>query len=160
MSQKIHKTNALRILDAQKISYKALEYPIDDGLIDGVSVWTKVGVDPKVFFKTLVARGKDKRILVFVIPISKELDLKKAAQAAGEKSIELVAVKELLGLTGYVRGGCSPIGMKKKFPTFTDSSIELIESIYVSAGKKGMIVGMSTSEYVKITESVLVAVAH
>ena len=86
--------------------------------------------------------------------------MKKAAQAAGEKSIELVAVKELLGLTGYVRGGCSPIGMKKKFPTFTDSSIELIESIYVSAGKKGMIVGMSTSEYVKITESVLVAVAH
>lgn len=160
MSQKIHKTNALRLLDAQKINYEPLEYAIDDGLIDGVSVCTKLGIAPGVFFKTLVARGKDKRILVFVIPVSKELDLKKAAQVSGEKSLELVAVKDLLGFTGYVRGGCSPIGMKKVYPTFTDSSIETLGTIYVSAGKKGLAVGMSTTDYCRITASVLASVTH
>ena len=106
------KTNVMRVLEQHKITYKPHEYPHGKDAVDGVSVAELLGQNPDQVFKTLVARGKSGGFHVFVIPVAKELDLKKAAKAAGEKSVEMVHVKELLGLTGYVRGGCSPVGMK------------------------------------------------
>ena len=111
------KTNVMRVLEQHKIAYKPHEYPHGKDAVDGVSVAELLGQNPDQVFKTLVARGRSGSCHVFVIPVAKELDLKKAAKAAGEKSVEMVHVKELLGLTGYVRGGCSPVGMKKQFRT-------------------------------------------
>ncbi|MFL6556542.1 MAG: Cys-tRNA(Pro) deacylase, partial [Bacillus sp. (in: firmicutes)] len=125
------KTNAMRILDAKKVSYEMLTYDNKDGKIDGVSVAEKVGKDPKVVYKTLVAQGASKNVFVFVIPVAEELDLKKAAKAAGEKNIEMLPVKDIQKWTGYIRGGCSPIGMKKEYKTFIDESAGAINSIIV-----------------------------
>lgn len=131
------KTNVMRVLEQHKIAYKPHEYPHGKDAVDGVSVAELLGQNPDQVFKTLVARGKSGGFHVFVIPVAKELDLKKAAKAAGEKSVEMVHVKELLGLTGYVRGGCSPVGMKKQFRTvFAAQALEQ-ETILVSAGKIG-----------------------
>ena len=154
------KTNAMRILDREKISYTAHEYEHKDGAIDGVSVAQKLGQDVNAVFKTLVTKGHSGGYFVFDIPVEAELDLKKAARAVGEKAIELVHVKELLGLTGYVRGGCSPVGMKKQFPTVFHEMAEIIPTILVSAGKIGWqiecapadliaLVGASTADLVK-----------
>ena len=131
------KTNVMRVLEQHKIAYTAHEYPHGKEAVDGVSVAQLLGQDVRQVFKTLVARGKSGGYHVFVIPVAAELDLKKAAKAAGEKSVELVHVKELLGLTGYVRGGCSPVGMKKEFPTVFDASMQDIPTVIVSAGKIG-----------------------
>ncbi|HJA48670.1 MAG TPA: Cys-tRNA(Pro) deacylase [Candidatus Agathobaculum intestinipullorum] len=131
------KTNVMRVLEQHKIAYTAHEYPHGKEAVDGVSVAQLLGQDVRQVFKTLVARGKSGGYHVFVIPVAAELDLKKAAKAAGEKSVELVHVKELLGLTGYVRGGCSPVGMKKAFPTVFDASVQDIPTVIVSAGKIG-----------------------
>ena len=131
------KTNVMRVLEQHKIAYTAHEYPHGKEAVDGVSVAQLLGQDVRQVFKTLVARGKSGGYHVFVIPVAAELDLKKAAKAAGEKSVELVHVKELLGLTGYVRGGCSPVGMKKAFPTVFDASMQDIPTVIVSAGKIG-----------------------
>lgn len=131
------KTNAMRILDREKVSYTAQEYGHDDGLIDGNSIAKKIGADEKVVFKTLVTKGSSGGYFVFVIPVCCELDLKKAAKAAGEKSVEMIPVIDINKVTGYIRGGCSPVGMKKLFPTFIDSSAETLDAIYVSAGKIG-----------------------
>lgn len=131
------KTNVMRVLEQHKIAYTAHEYPHGKVAVDGVSVAQLLGQDVRQVFKTLVARGKSGGYHVFVIPVAAELDLKKAAKAAGEKSVELVHVKELLGLTGYVRGGCSPVGMKKAFPTVFDASVQDIPTVIVSAGKIG-----------------------
>ena len=120
----IEKTNVMRLLDQKKVPYTPHTYPHGDDAVDGVTVAQMTGMDPAKVFKTLVARGKSGGFHVFVIPVEKELDLKKAAKASGEKSVEMVHVKELLGLTGYVRGGCSPVGMKKAFPTVFDESTE------------------------------------
>lgn len=131
------KTNVMRVLEQHKIAYTAHEYPHGKEAVDGETVARLLGQDVRQVFKTLVARGKSGGYHVFVIPVAKELDLKKAAKSAGEKSVELVHVKELLGLTGYVRGGCSPVGMKKAFPTVFDASVQDIPTVIVSAGKIG-----------------------
>lgn len=131
------KTNVMRVLEQHKIAYKPHEYPHGKDAVDGVSVAELLGQNPAQVFKTLVARGKSGGFHVFVIPVAKELDLKKAAKAAGEKSVEMVHVKELLGLTGYVRGGCSPVGMKKQLRTVFASQALAQETILVSAGKIG-----------------------
>ncbi|SFU76622.1 Cys-tRNA(Pro)/Cys-tRNA(Cys) deacylase [Pustulibacterium marinum] len=157
MAKKIAKTNALRLLDAAKIAYSIHNYSIDDDLIDGASVYKKLGLPSEAFFKTLIARGKSKEIYVFVVPVLAALDLKKAAKAASEKSIELTAMKELLTLTGYIRGGCSPVGMKKHYQTFFDHSIDTLEKVYVSAGKKGILMELTPNDLIRITEGKSIA---
>ncbi len=131
------KTNAMRLLAQAGIPYEVIEYEADEENLAGVHVAEQTGLPAEQVFKTLVARGEKKGCLVFCIPVAQELDLKKAAQAVGDKKIELVHVKELLGLTGYVRGGCSPVGMKKHFPTYFDETAVLFDKIAVSAGVRG-----------------------
>ena len=131
------KTNALRHLDADGIAYETFEYD-GDVEVDGVKIAELNHLPVDAVFKTLGAEGKDKAHFVFVIPVAEELDLKKAAKVCGEKKMEMLHVKDLLPLTGYVRGGCSPVGMKKLFPTYIHESAILYDAIYVSAGKKGL----------------------
>ncbi|MEK4006235.1 Cys-tRNA(Pro) deacylase [Paenibacillus sp. FSL H3-0333] len=133
----MNKTNAMRILDARKISYTIHSYDNEDGLIHGTAVAEKIGLPPEVVFKTLVAHSGPQPY-VYVIPVAEELDLKRAARAAGVKKIELLPLKDLLKHTGYVRGGCSPVGMKKLYPTFIHSSAAELETIAVSAGRIGV----------------------
>ncbi|WP_155592464.1 Cys-tRNA(Pro) deacylase [Lysinibacillus cavernae] len=132
------KTNAIRLLEQQKIDFDVIEYETGDGQVDGVSVAEKIGQPVARVFKTLVAKASAQKLFVFVIPVAEELDLKAAAKVVGEKKIEMLAVKDLLGYTGYVRGGCSPVGMKKLYPTVIDVSAQEQECIIVSAGKIGM----------------------
>lgn len=132
------KTNAIRILESKNIPHSTIEYSSSEEELDAVSVANKIGIEPEKVFKTLVARNESNEILVFVIPGNFELNLKKAAKASDSKNIELIKVKELLPLTGYIRGGCSPIGMKKQYPTFVDETALLHDEIYFSAGIKGM----------------------
>ncbi len=131
------KTNVMRVLEQKKIPYTPHSYPHGDEAVDGLTVAALTGLAPERVFKTLVTRGASKKLLVFVIPVTGELDLKKAAKAAREKSVEMIHVSELTTLTGYVRGGCSPVGMKKLFPTYLDQSAETLATIAVSAGKIG-----------------------
>ena len=127
----------MRLLDKAKIKYEPHEYPHGSEAVDGLTVAKLCGFDPECVFKTLVAWGTSKNVFVFVIPVSSELDLKKAAKAAGEKSVEMVKVSEINALTGYIRGGCSPVGMKKRYPTFINESAKAKNTVYVSAGKIG-----------------------
>ena len=131
------KTNVMRILDQKKVPYTPHHYAHPDGAVDGASVAALIGRDPEAVCKTLVTQGASKKYYVFVIPVLKELDLKAAAKAVGEKSIEMIRQAQLLPLTGYVHGGCSPVGMKKQFPTVFDQSVEGLDTITVSAGKIG-----------------------
>ena len=130
------KTNAVRIVETAKIDHEVTTYGGTEPL-DGVSVAGKLGVDVEYVFKTLVTQGKSGGYFVFVVPAAEELDLKKAARASGEKSIEMIPVKDINTVTGYVRGGCSPVGMKKPYPTFIDETALLCDRIYVSAGRIG-----------------------
>ncbi len=130
------KTNVMRLLDAKKIPYTPHWYE-DDGSLGGANIARVLGEDPRKVFKTLVTRG-GKGMYVFLVPVERELDLKAVARAAGQKSVAMLPQKELLALTGYVRGGCSPIGMKKPFPTFIHESALLWDSIYISAGVRGL----------------------
>ena len=132
------KTNAMRMLDAQKVVYELITYESQDGKVDGVSVAEKIGKNPEAVYKTLVAQGGSKQIFVFIVPVTEELDLKKAAKAAGEKKVEMIPVKDIQKLTGYIRGGCSPVGMKKLYPSFIDAKSEELDLIIVSGGKIGM----------------------
>ncbi len=134
--KKTEKTNVMRILDQQGVSYESHCYE-GTGAVSGAEVAAVLGQDPDRVFKTLVTVGRSGQHYVFVIPVLRELNLKKAAAAAGEKSVEMVKSKELLPLTGYVHGGCSPIGMKKPFPTFLEESAVLFDAILFSAGKIG-----------------------
>ena len=136
MAKKEEKTNVMRVLEQKNIPYTAHAYDPEAGL-DGVSVARQLGQNPEAVFKTLVARGASGGIYVFDIPAAESLDLKKAAKAVGEKSIAMIHQKELLPLTGYIHGGCSPVGMKKQYPTVFDETAELIDAILVSAGKIG-----------------------
>lgn len=136
MSKKEDKTNVMRLLEQQGIRYTPHLYG-ETGAVSGVDVAQVLGEDPDRVFKTLVTQGKPRMYYVFVIPVNRELDLKKAARAAGEKSISMIPQKVLLPLTGYIHGGCSPIGMKKQFPTFVDETAQLFETIMYSAGKVG-----------------------
>lgn len=146
------KTNAQRILEREKIAYTAHGYNTDDGRIDGAAVAQKVGIPAEKVFKTLVTRGASKGIYVFAIPVERELDLKAAAKSVKEKSVEMVQVKELLSLTGYIRGGCSPIGMKKRYPTVVDSSALDCDSIVLSAGKIGEQIELAPNDLKKATD--------
>ena len=154
------KTNAQRMLEKEKISYLAHTYETGDGHIDGVSVAHKMGIDPAVVFKTLVTRGASKGIYVFVVPVALELNLKAAARAVGEKSVEMVAVKEITPLTGYVRCGCSPIGMKKHYPTVVDESARPLERMIVSAGRIGGQIELAPGDLQKATGCSFAAVAE
>ena len=131
------KTNAMRMLSVAKIPFEVMEYEVDENDLSGVHIAEQIGLPREMVFKTLVARGDKTGLLVFCIPCAAELDLKKVAALTGNKKIEMVAVKDLLGLTGYIRGGCSPIGMKKKFPTWVDESCLEFERITVSSGTRG-----------------------
>ena len=145
------KTNVMRLLEQKKIPYTPHEYPHGDEAVDGVTVARMTGLDPARVFKTLVTRGASKRIYVFVVPVTAELALRKAAKAVGEKSVEMVRVSEINALTGYVRGGCSPIGMKKQYPTVYHSSAETKETIAVSAGKIGSQVELAPQALAALT---------
>jgi len=132
------KTNAMRLLDRARIPYEVVEYEVDENDLSGVHLAEALGIDVERVFKTLVTRG-DKNVLhVFVIPAAEELDLKKCAAVTGDKRIEMIAVKELLPLTGYIRGGCSPVGMKKLYPTHIDELATLYDTVYVSGGQRGL----------------------
>ena len=131
------KTNAVRLVQQAKIPCRESFYEFDEKDLNGNHAAAAIGMPPEQVFKTLVARGEKTGINVFCIPVCCELDLKKAAKAAGDKNMEMVAVKELLSLTGYIRGGCSPVGMKKKYPTYMDETCILWEEIAVSAGARG-----------------------
>lgn len=141
------KTNAMRILDSQKIEYSEIEYDASSG-ISALDVAKSTGEDPSTIYKTLVTVSREKEHFVFVVPAEKELDLKKAATAAGTKNIEMIPQKELLPLTGYVHGGCSPVGMKKEFETFLDSSAKDKEYIFISGGKIGIQIKINPDDLV------------
>ena len=132
------KTNVLRLLEGGGVPFRWFEYDVSDGKIDAVSIAAKIGEAPEQVFKTLVAQGPKREYFVFVVPAPATLDLKKAARAAGQKSIEMIPQKQLLPLTGYIHGGCSPIGQKKLFPTFIDETAQLYDHICVSGGRVGL----------------------
>lgn len=155
---KYAKTNAIRLLEQQKIHFDVMEYETGDGQVDGVSVAEKIGQPVARVFKTLVAKASAQRLFVFVIPVAEELDLKAAAKVVGEKKIEMLAVKDLLSHTGYVRGGCSPVGMKKLYPTVIDVSAQEQGSIIVSAGKIGMQIHVQIDDLKNITKAQLASI--
>lgn len=149
------RTNAMRILDQMKIEYNSYSYSINDDKIDGISVAEKISINPKYVYKTLVVEGHSKEIYVFIIPVAEELDLKKAAKAAGEKNIHMIHVKDIQKITGYIRGGCSPIGMKKSYKTFIDSSASDIDNIIISGGKIGTQMELTVDDLARATNAVI-----
>jgi Cys-tRNA(Pro)/Cys-tRNA(Cys) deacylase len=149
------KTNAIRILDSKKVSYQLMTYDNKDGKIDGVSVAQKINKQPRIVYKTLVSQGNSKNLYVFIIPVEAELDLKKAAKVAGEKKVEMIPVKDIHKWTGYIRGGCSPIGMKKHYSTFLDQSVKELETVVVSGGKIGIQVELSVLDLQAVTEALI-----
>lgn len=153
---KAKKTNAIRFLESYSISFDTISYEIDDEHNDGISVALKVGKDPDEVFKTLVTKGQSGQHYVFVIPVTGELDLKKGAKAAGEKRIEMLPLKLLLPTTGYVKGGCSPLGMKKDFPTFVDEQIEIVDMLTCSAGKIGLQMTLTKDNFLQATGATIV----
>ena len=144
------KTNTMRILDKAGIPYSSFSYDNKDGLIDGVSVANKIGQPVEYVYKTLVTQGTSRGYYVFIIPVAAELDLKAAAKAVGEKAVEMIKVTDINKVTGYIRGGCSPIGMKKEYPTVLDSSCDLLDNIILSAGKIGHQVGLAPDDLIKL----------
>lgn len=146
------KTNAMRILDKNKISYEVLTYECDE-FIDGLHTAEKTGAPVEQSFKTLVAQGKSKAYYVFVVPIAREVDLKKAAKVAGEKSMEMIHVKDINAITGYIRGGCTPIGMKKQYPTFIQECARSFDQIYVSGGRIGCTLKLSPLDLARIVRA-------
>lgn len=147
------KTNAMRMLDTEGISYNIKEYYYDENNLSGNHAAEEIGMNPDQVFKTLVTRGDKNGINVFCIPVDCELDLKKAAQVSGNKKVEMIHVKEILGLTGYIRGGCSPIGMKKKYPTYIDETAILFDEIAVSAGVRGQQIIINPEELIEFVSA-------
>ena len=147
---KVQKTNAVRLLETNDIQHSILAYEVDENDLSGITVANKISVEPEKVFKTLVTRGDKTGINVFCIPVTEELNLKKAAVACGDKKIEMIKEKELLPLTGYIKGGCSPIGMKKHYPTFIDETAQLFEEISISAGIRGMQIMIKPDDLAKI----------
>lgn len=152
------KTNAMRILDGLNINYEVHSYENKDGKIDGISVADKIGVNHSQVYKTLVVQDGGKAVYVFVIPVAGELDLKKAAKAVQAKKVEMAAVKDIQKLTGYIRGGCSPVGMKKKYQTVLDKSADELPTILVSGGKIGLQIELEVKDLISATEAMLVDV--
>ncbi len=148
---KEEKTNVMRLLEQKRIPYTPHAYPCPNGAVDGETVAGLIGLSPRQVFKTLVTQGASGAHYVFVIPVGGSLDLKAAAKAAGEKSVEMLRQAQLLPLTGYVHGGCSPVGMKKRFPTFLDESAGELATIAVSAGKVGFQVELSPGDLLELT---------
>ena len=149
------KTNAMRLLEAAKIPFEIMEYPVDENDLSGISTARKTGKDPSQIFKTLVFSGEKNGFGVCCIPACDELDLKKVAKAFGEKKVEMIPVKDLLKVTGYIRGGCSPIGMKKQFATVIDETACLFDRIYVSAGVRGAMLGISPEALAEFVDAKL-----
>ena len=149
MAEKENKTNAIRRFDSAKIPYTIHRYEHGEGAVDGAHIASLLGIDPAVVYKTLVTRGSDKNYYVFDIPVLAELDLKKAAVASKNKKVEMTHMKELLALTGYIRGGCSPVGMKKKYPTYIDETCILFDEIAVSAGQRGVQVILDPQDLIR-----------
>lgn len=146
------KTNAMRILDSNEIIYSTHSYENKDGKIDGIAVAHKIEKDVNQVFKTLVTQGHSKEFYVFVIPVAEELDLKKASKAAGEKNVEMIHVKDINKITGYIRGGCSPLGMKKAFKTFIQEDALLFDAIVFSGGKIGSQIEMNPNDLEKVID--------
>lgn len=151
MAKKEEKTNVMRLLDREKVAYQAHAYDHSDGVIDGAGVARKLGQDPARVFKTLVTRGASGSYVVFCLPVERELDMKKAARAAGEKSVSMIAVAEINKVTGYIRGGCSPLGMKKQYATFFDASVQGLETVMVSAGRVGFQIEAAPADLLRLT---------
>lgn len=156
---KEQKTNAMRILDKNKIAYTVNTYECDE-FIDGVTVADQLGQPYESSYKTLVAVGKSGGHYVFVLPIAEELDLKAAARAVGEKSVELIHVKDIFALTGYIRGGCTPIGMKKAFPTVIHESVSSFDTVIISGGRIGAQILLNPADLVRVTRAKLADIIH
>ena len=156
MSKEI-KTNAMRILDKKTSDYEFIQYECDN-FIDGLHTAQKTGAPVNQSFKTLVAQGKSRQYYVFVVPIAEEVYLKNAAKAVGEKSIELIPVKEITKVTGYVRGGCSPLGMKKNFPTIIHTSAQAFDKIYISGGRLGTSIILNPQDLARVTGAQFAAI--
>lgn len=149
------KTNAARLLDAKGIAYELAEYEVDEHDLSAVTLANKIGQDVEQIFKTLVLRGDKNGVFVVVIPGNAEVDLKKAAHLSGNKSAAMVQQKELLGLTGYIRGGCSPLGMKKPYPVYIDESCMLHDAIFISAGQRGLQLKINPQDLIAVINPVV-----
>ena len=154
------KTNAARLLDARGIQYELIEYEVDENDLGAVSLAKKLGQDIEQVFKTLVLRGDKTGVFVCVIPGVAEVDLKKAAKVSGNKNCAMVLQKELLGLTGYIRGGCSPLGLKKPYPIYIHETCQLFDTIYISAGQRGLQLKLNPEDLVQMTGAEIVDVAE
>ncbi len=154
------KTNAARLLDAKSINYELAEYEVDENDLSATTLAAKLGQDVEQIFKTLVLRGDKTGVFVAVIPGNAEVDLKKAAKVSGNKNCAMVQQKELLGLTGYIRGGCSPLGMKKPYPIYIHETCQLFDLIYISAGQRGLQLKLNPEDLVKMTGAVICDVAE
>lgn len=148
-----NKTNAVRMLDQLKVNYEVREYDVDEDDLSAGHVAESLDLDPKTLYKTLVLKGNAGGYLVAVIPGDTQLDLKKIAKASGNKNCEMIPVKDIQTLTGYIRGGCSPIGMKKAFPTYIEQSVQIQTAISISAGKRGLQIILSPQDLVKVTNA-------
>lgn len=153
------KTNAMRMLDRAGVAYTVHTYDHSDGRIDGPSVAAKVGIDPERVYKTLVTRGSSGGYFVFVLPVELELDLKKAAKAVGEKSVAMIRVDEINKVTGYIRGGCSPVGMKKPYPTVFDSRVTGLPTVVVSGGRIGTQIEAAPEALLRVVGAKTAAIA-
>lgn len=158
--QKVDKTNAIRILDQQKVSYQLVKTAESDEFLDAQSIAERLGVSKDQIFKTLVTKSKENEIVVAVIPSNCELDLKALAKSSGHKKIEMLLLKELTSTTGYIKGGCSPIGMKKQFPTYFAKEITAQEQVFVSAGKRGLQVCLAPTDLLKVTKGQVASITH
>jgi Cys-tRNA(Pro)/Cys-tRNA(Cys) deacylase len=154
------KTNAARLLDAKSINYELAEYEVDENDLSATTLAAKLGQDVEQIFKTLVLRGDKTGVFVAVIPGNAEVDLKKVAKVSGNKNCAMVQQKELLGLTGYIRGGCSPLGMKKPYPIYIHETCQLFDLIYISAGQRGLQLKLNPEDLVKMTGAVVCDVAE
>ena len=148
------KTNVMRILESLNIPFQSREYEVDENDLSGVHMAARTGLPPEQVFKTLVLKGEKNGYFVCCIPCDQELDLKKAAKAAKDKKAEMLHVKDLKNVTGYIRGGCSPIGMKKKFPTFVDETAVLFDHIFVSAGVRGAMIRIQPDDLCRSVDAV------
>lgn len=155
MKEKINKTNVARLLDKAKVSYQLVPYEVDESDLSATHVADQLGENVEQVFKTLVLHGEKSGYFVCVIPSDCEVDLKKAAKVSGNKKCEMIAVKELLPLTGYIRGGCSPIGMKKHFPTYMHHTVEQFDHVYVSAGQRGLQICVAPADLIRESRATL-----
>ena len=154
MKEKINKTNVARLLDKAKIAYQLVPYEVDDNDLSATHVAEQLGEDIAQVFKTLILHGDKSGYFVCVIPGADEVDLKKAAKVSGNKKCEMIPVKELLPLTGYIRGGCSPIGMKKHFPTYIHPTASGFDKIYVNAGQRGLQIQIAPADLIKVAQAI------